>query len=148
MALMAAMMMSVCDSTRSILSSRWKYLRFMSWGIRGPALISLYFYEESTSGWRHGWHEILSRALREADSVCHSWTQTVSECWSVGHQHLEGAASSRLDMKGWSRGKWLSNSRCWINQRLSVYWLRPKCATSRNISRSWTFSFEAIISLW
>ena len=59
-----------------------------------------------------GGHEILSRALREADSVCHSWTQTVSECWSVGHQHLEGAASSRLDMKGWSRGKWLSNSRC------------------------------------
>ena len=51
-------------------------------------------------GWWHGWHEILSRALSEADSVCHRHTQRASsrQCGGRPPPGVEGAASSRLNM--------------------------------------------------
>ena len=140
MALMAAMMMSVCDSNRSILSSRWKYLRFMSWGIRGPALISLLLLRGKyrVGGWWHGWHEILSRALREPDSVCHRHTQRASssECGGRPPPGVGGAASPRLNMGvGQGVNGFLIAAVESINHSV-YYWLRPKCATSSNISWS------------
>ena len=52
------------------------------------------------SGWWHGWHEILSRALSEADSVCHRHTQRASsrECGGRPPPGVGGAASPRLNM--------------------------------------------------
>ena len=147
MALMAAMMMSVCDSNRSILSSRWKYLRFMSWGIRGPGLISLYFYGESTESgwWWHGSSWNIEQGI-EGSTLSLPLTHTVSEC-GTPTPGVGGAASWRLNM-GVGEGVkgFLIAAVESINDSV-YYWLRPKCATSSNISRSLTFHL-AIILLW
>ena len=78
--------------------SRQKYLRFMSWGIRGPALISLYFYGESTESgwWWHGSSWNIEQGI-EGSRLSLPLTHTVSEC-GTPTPGVGGAASWRLNM--------------------------------------------------
>ena len=93
-------------------------------------------------GWWHGWHEILSRALREADSVCHRHTQRASSRECGGRPPSWSWGSSRLNMGvGQGVNGFLIAAVESINDSV-YYWLRPKCATSSNISRSLTFHLK------
>ena len=105
------------------------------------ALISLYFYSESTEWWVVGLMKYWAAAIEgQADSVCYQTSHSGGSLTPAGL----GATYLKAKCGGWSRGKWLSNTTSgWINQWLSVYWLRPKCGTSRKIiSGSLTFHFK------
>ena len=85
------------------------------------------------------WSRLSLPSTHTASEFKGVWGETTTWCW--------GSCKPKAKYGGWSRGKWLSNRRCWINQPLSVYWLRPKCATSSNISWSlfiWSYHLRLI----